>query len=283
MVDLIVLNYNDADTVFEFIGFTQKYSQIDHTVIVDNASSDDSYERLQALGSDRIHVIRADDNLGYAGGNNLGIRYALEHFDSEYVIISNPDVFFEERIIPVMRDALMQRDAACVACKMICNTQVMPVAWKLPTYKDCVLEQLLILSKIFHLGTGYRIKELIGDIAEVEVLPGSLFMADTAKLQEVGFFDENTFLYYEENILGYRLRSKGYKQLIILNESYDHKHSVSIDKSMKSLSHKFEIAYKSRNYYCRQYLRINKLQAAWLKLTFRIGLFNFMLAKRIIG
>ena len=282
MVDLVVLNYNDADTVFEFIDFAHTYSQIDHIVIVDNASSDDSYDRFTTFKSDKIHVIRADENLGYAGGNNLGIRYAMEHFDSKYVIISNPDVFFEERIIPAMRDALSQQDAACAACKMICTTQVMPVAWKLPTYTDCVLEQFLILSKIFHFGTEYKEAELTGDIAQVDVLPGSLYMADTAKMQEVGFLDENTFLYYEENILGHRLRDKGYKQLLLLNESYDHKHSVSIDKSMRSLSHKFEIAYKSRYYYCRQYLGINKLQGAWLKLTFRIGLFNFILAKRVI-
>ncbi len=282
MVDLVVLNYNDADTVFEFIDFVHTYSQIDHIVIVDNASSDDSYDRFTTLKSDKIHVIRADENLGYAGGNNLGIRYAMEHFDSKYIIISNPDVFFEERIVPAMREALSQQDVACAACKMICTTRVMPVAWKLPTYTDCVIEQFRILSKIFHLGTEYKEAELTGDIVPVDVLPGSLYMADTAKLQEVGFLDENTFLYYEENILGYRLRDKGYKQLLLLNESYDHKHSVSIDKSMRSLSHKFEIAYKSRSYYCHQYLGINKLQAAWLKLTFRIGLFNFILAKRVI-
>ena len=99
---------------------------------------------------------------------------------------------------------------------------------------------------------------------------------------EVDFFDENTFLYYEENILGYKLKEKGYKQFLLPNCSYIHNHSISINKSIKSVSKRLKHAYDSREYYCLQYLKINKLEQLILHCTFYIGRVNFIFVKQVI-
>ena len=73
MVDLVVLNYNDAITVKEYLNKVIQYKSVNHIVVVDNSSSDNSYIQLKQLQSDKVHVIQTMENGGYAKGNNIGI------------------------------------------------------------------------------------------------------------------------------------------------------------------------------------------------------------------
>ena len=284
MADLVVLNYNDAETVLKFVENIINYKTINHIIVVDNASSDNSYLKLkETLNSNKVHVIQTKGNGGYAKGNNYGIRYAIKNFKSKYIIISNPDVKFDENIVPILESKLHSKDIASVTGKMICTSSVkLPMAWKLPSFKDCVLENLIILSKLIRNKSDYALNQVDDEGICVEAIPGSFFMIDVDKVMEVGFFDENTFLYYEENILGYKLKEKGYKQFLLPNCSYIHNHSVSINKSIKSVSKRLKHAYDSREYYCLQYLKINKLEQLILHCTFYIGRVNFIFVKQVI-
>lgn len=66
MVDLVVLNYNDAITVKEYLNKVIQYKSVNHIVVVDNSSSDNSYIQLKQLQSDKVHVIQTMENGGYA-------------------------------------------------------------------------------------------------------------------------------------------------------------------------------------------------------------------------
>lgn len=282
MVDLVLLNFNDSTTVKEFIHHIINYKLIDHIIIVDNASTDDSYAKLKQLCSKKVVLIQTNENGGYAKGNNYGIKYAIEHFNSKHIIISNPDVLFEEKIIPILKNKLEKTNVAGVTGKMICTSSIkLPVAWKLPNYIDCLFENLLILKKILGKNTEYNIENIGTNDIYVEALPGSFFMIDTDKMEKVGFFDENTFLYYEENILGFKFKEKGYKQLLALECSYVHNHSISVNKSIKSEAKRLKLAYESRKYYCKQYLNTNAIQQFILFFSFYVGRINFLIAKRI--
>lgn len=283
MIDLIVLNYNDAITVTDFVNCIIDYKSIDHIVIVDNASTDDSYTKLSELKSDRVHVILAEKNGGYAKGNNLGIEYAIHSFDSKNIIISNPDVRFDESLIETMTEALKKTGAISVTAKMVCTSTVkLPIAWKLPDYKDCLNEQLYVYSRLRKKTLEYSIDQCEEDFMYVDAIPGSFFMICAVKFKEIGLFDENTFLYYEENILAYRIKEKGYKQLLLTNEIYLHNHSVSINKSIQSEKRRLKLAFDSRCYYCKKYLNINRAQELLLKLVFLIGRFDLLLSKSMM-
>ena len=282
MTDLVVLNYNDAPTVKGFINYIKNNHNIDHIVIVDNASIDDSYSQLIELCSTKVHIIRAPENGGYAKGNNCGINYAINKFHSKYIIISNPDVIFDEEIICAMKKELENSGTASVTGKMVCKSSVdLSVAWRLPDYKDCILENLSILRKISRHSLEYELNKTNRNSITVEAIPGSFFMVNAEIFQKIGMFDENTFLYYEENILGYRLKTEGYKQVLLLNHRYIHNHSISINKSVHSESKRLELAYSSRRYYCETYLKINWFQKKVLDLTFKIGRFNLLAAKMV--
>ena len=77
----VILNYNDAETTEKLVIQNAHYDVLRQNIVVDNASTDDSLERLRKLESDanasqscKVRVISADHNGGYGSGNNLGVR-----------------------------------------------------------------------------------------------------------------------------------------------------------------------------------------------------------------
>ena len=68
-------------------------------VIADNASPNDSYQKLCAYYADdpRVHLLRNDTNAGYAAGINLGYRYARDHFACDFIVCMNNDMEIVQR------------------------------------------------------------------------------------------------------------------------------------------------------------------------------------------
>ncbi len=100
MIGFVILNYKayeEAAACAVSILKTQTYPDI-QIVIVDNGSGNDSVEQLKArfCGEERVHIIAAEKNLGFAQGNNLGIAYAREHFAPDFVVAANSDIIFEQ-------------------------------------------------------------------------------------------------------------------------------------------------------------------------------------------
>ncbi len=78
----IVLNYNGYSDTMECVGSLRKSirpEKVDYQiVVVDNHSTDDSYELLQKALPEEVVLLQSSRNAGYAYGNNVGIKYALE-------------------------------------------------------------------------------------------------------------------------------------------------------------------------------------------------------------
>lgn len=91
-VSIIVLNWNGLADTQECLRSLQKVTYPSHEVIlVDNASSGDDVRQLTNEFGDSIRIIRNEKNYGFAGGNNIGIRYALDHSSPDYVFLLNND------------------------------------------------------------------------------------------------------------------------------------------------------------------------------------------------
>ena len=111
-------------------------------IIVDNGSPDDSYNHLmtQFGGYSNVHLIRNEYNLGYASGNNVGIRYALETLKSPYVAIMNPDVEVAEDYFRNMMGYLETDQKIAAITGIMLNRHstlhVASIAWKIPSNLD---------------------------------------------------------------------------------------------------------------------------------------------------
>lgn len=255
MVSLVVLNYNDFETTENFVLQIQNFDSIDHIVVVDNASSDGSFEKLSRHSSGKISVIQTKENLGYSGGNNFGIRFSKEHFQDRFIIIANPDVILENSDINTLCYELdKNEDIAIISgvMKKKNGTVFENFANKLPTFRELLIGNLLLL-RVF-LSKINKKKNFTSNIQNnrfifCDYVPGSFFIAKSDIFEKAGLFDERTFLYYEECILGYKIKNLGYRECVLTSCSYIHNHGVSIKKSITKFRALERIARESAEVY----------------------------------
>ncbi|MEK4482636.1 glycosyltransferase [Paenibacillus sp. FSL R5-0876] len=273
----VVLNYNDYETTYKYITKIKNYSSLDKIVIVDNCSSDNSYSLLKELKSEKVDVISTERNNGYASGNNFGIKHIERYYSPKNIIISNPDIEVSEKSIMNICEFLNTHRNVAAASGLIHdvnNNIVKNFAWKLPSYRNVLINSFLLSSKIFekvfNISITYDIRTLSDKTKMyVEVLSGCFFVIKSNVLSEINYFDESTFLYCEENILAHKINEKNYKQCILCDEKIIHYQGVTISKNIKSWRQKNKIIENSYKVYIENYLKVTKF-----KKTLYISLFN---------
>ena len=97
-----------------------------------------------------------------------------------------------------------------------------------------------------------------------DIVSGSCIMARSKTWQEINFFDENTFLYYEENILFEKLKHRNLKTALLTSVSVIHLGSVSVKKVTNITI--LKIALDSMIYYLKTYRNANKFEIAIIKM-----------------
>lgn len=257
----MILNYNDSGTTLQLLNQIKEYQSLDSIVVVDNHSTDDSVCQLQAVAGGHIHLLQAEKNGGYGSGNNLGIRYAREQLGASYVIVANPDVQFEESLVKEMKITIDHVPDCGLISARIFNPQGQELfsCWKLLPLALDLLDTGLITRRLFKPWLNYSPKIYRHKpFVQVDAVPGSFFMLAVNRLGETAVFDEHVFLYYEEKILGMKLKAKGKKILLLTQKRYIHAHSVTIDKSIKSITDKQRILHNSKQYYYKEYLKAGR-------------------------
>lgn len=265
-ISCVILNYNDAATTINLVESIKDYILVDYIVVVDNCSTDDSWEQLQHYKSDKIHVIQSPRNGGYGSGNNYGLRYSSEILNADYSIIANPDVQFDEDCVRKFLRTLQEDSSVAVVSARQSNSP--DCAWK-----NCsILQYVLATSLLFEIWLKircYSTNYFRGKIVvPVFAVPGSLLMVDLKKMLQYGMYDEDFFLYYEEPILAQKFANAGLKTVLRLDCSYIHDHHVSISKTYHRWSQQHTILLKSAELFLRKYKKANWLQMTFAKMWF---------------
>lgn len=266
MLAIIVLNYNDWHTTEIFVKMVIEYESIDKIIIVDNCSTDDSFEHLQKLADfNRIHCIISPKNYGYAGGNNYGVKYAIEKFNPTYICVSNPDIIVKDKSIRNIIMFIQNKADVGIVSGLIHNpnmTIAKNFAWRLPTFFSSISAFLLtqyFRQILYHKSVMKRRETANGiNYSKVDVILGCFFVIKAKVFQQINFFDERTFLYGEEDILAYNLKMQGFKNYILLDETIIHNHSTSINKSLSLQSVKDQYSLDSSMLFLSEYLKVSK-------------------------
>ena len=266
---LIILNYNDAERTASLIDKVCGYSSFTDIIVVDNGSTDDSAEKLEGLSGGHIHFIRREENGGYAKGNNTGLLYALKTLKSDIIFIANPDVYFTDETAEKMAEALAEHpEFGCVAPLVNQGYNV----WHLPGFTGILVSLFLFAFTFEKIAVRKRIEKSGEAILPAGVVEGSFFAVSADAIRKVRGFDERTFLYAEEIILSYRLKSKGYFTGVLPFERYDHLHSASIKKIYRSSKaaafYHFRDSFRIYNKY---YLKTNSLQDKIFDICWQLG------------
>lgn len=210
-IKVIIVTYNSSEDIINCLQALKNVSKKFKLSIriVDNASSDDTLEKVDQFSKD-IEIIRMTENLGYAYGNNIGIKLtASENITYKYVLLLNPDV--------VCNIGCIDRLAKILEC----NMEVGMVSPK-------VIESARQTSKIssFRSLWGLPFKPvLLGSeyIMQVDRLHGCCLLIKANLLDIVGLFDESYFLYWEEIDFCLRVKSAGYKMFLINTIEVSHR------------------------------------------------------------
>lgn len=249
----VVLNYNDYNTTSKFVNSIRNYTIFDYIVVVDNCSLDNSYEKLIYLCDKKIKCLRTVKNGGYGYGNNFGIAYAYNELGCKYIVLSNPDVSFNDEYVINCINHMKKKELACISGVQldVNGDPISEPAWKIPSAFEYAVMGTRIEKKY---NCNYQKEELDGELSLVECLPGAMLIYDAEKFLDVGGYDESMFLYCEETAIAIRLKNAGYLSALLNNETYKHEHSISINKSIKSCEKQTLLMFDSRNYIMNKYL-----------------------------
>ena len=268
-LNCVILNYNDAPTVENLIAQIHDYQILEQIVVVDNHSSDDSLERLHPLADDKVTVICAKANGGYGSGNNLGVRYAVNHNQATHVLIANPDISVSEACLVKLLQAFEKRPQAAVVTARMEDRQygTLRNGWPLRSFTKELLSMGPVSRRLLGSFFDYPDSRFqTGRAMYVDVVHGSMLMVDAARFLEAGGYDEEIFLYQEEAVLGHRMKARGYRSILRLDCSYGHEHSASISKTFTSQMRRQRLREESELYYMKHYLHINPLQEVFARL-----------------
>jgi hypothetical protein len=164
--------------------------------VVDNGSTNDSIVRIRAAHPD-IVLLESKENLGFAGGNNMGIRHALAH-GADFVWLLNNDTKPDP-------NALSALVAAALA-----NNKIGAVA-SICYYADSPSSVEAWAGARVNLWIGYgRNSRAPRPDDWFDSLNGTSVLVSRAALEDVGLLDEGFFLYWEDTEFCLRLREKGW-------------------------------------------------------------------------
>lgn len=247
----LILNYNSSKLSLRLVDEIRHISVHNYVVIVDNNSSENEISILKTYTVyENLHIIYNPTNNGYAAGNNIGIRY-LRSVGCEYAIICNPDINFESRTLSAMLAVLRKDERVGLVGAMMRDLEgnELRSAWRIPVLYQDLIDFSFVLRRLLSRYINRQNTRLSPE--RVEVVQGAFFAARIEALDCVGDFDEGTFLYCEEDILGLKLKEQNFKVKFIEKFDFMHEVSGSIDTDYSTFLKKFVLLYTSKLYYYR--------------------------------
>lgn len=275
---VVILNYNDAIRAEKLALKVCGFSVVEKVVIVDNCSIDNSREYLLPM-HEKMEVIYSDKNGGFSYGNNFGAKYMVEKYNPEYILFCNPDTDFLESNILSCIEILKSNPVYGLASTRMLNIGDGKQEWyylypKLGTYWQDILLPTVFISLL----NRFKKKKTMLDnelpcIQEVATVRGSWMLYKCKALIDVGYFDDNVFMYWEESIMGCRLMEKGYKTVVLNDLYYTHNHPSNNDQNKKYIARKLKC--ESLLYYWRTYRKMGKLKEALMCTIIRVSLMEW--------
>lgn len=272
MIGIIVLNYNTSEETQNCIASIRKNTKSDYKIyLVDNRSSDECRKKIFCSyhSSEDIKLIFSDRNLGYSGGNNLGTVEAIKD-GADKLLIVNSDVVFNNDVATILASCI-KNDVAIAGPQVRrsdeTNGQLMMHTY---SFKYAIADRQPFAWFASHLNINNAYinagdKDLIFD----GMVSGCCFIADAVITVGGKLFDDNTFLYSEERIMGLRLKKRRLKVEYCPEAKIHHLEGKSTGGSNPfSDYHRY-----ASDYYCLvRYGNLTALQRIMLKY---LRLFNF--------
>ncbi len=277
-VSIVILNWNGWEDTIEILEslFQINYPNFD-VIVVDNASEDDSVDKIIEYCSGQLEVkssffdydpknkpihifeydtyfncpenittekstnnlilIKNDKNYGFPGGNNIGIKFALKFLNPNYILLLNNDTVVEKNFLSELVKTGELQENIGILGPKIYFYDEPDIIWSV----GCKISWKL--SRGIQIGTNESDKGQYDEKKEVEYVSGSAFLIKTKVIRKIGLMDETFFLYFEESDWTLRANQAGYKSLYVPKAKIWHK----VSRSGGGISKPVGLYYITRN------------------------------------
>lgn len=256
-VGFSLLHYNNMSVTIEAVGYLKQLVDVENAeiVIVDNASPNGSGKQLQALylNDPNVHIIVNEKNGGFAYGNNIGYRYAKDELGCSIILVMNNDIFIKDKYFI---SKLLEVDKEC-SSEIIAPDIIGRIGpqnpFRLERLSDRRVKKMYrynsIINQIYHVPginsfvahvldkknaskktTTQRIKD-----GECCIPHGAcvIYRAPWIKQENIAFVPD-TFMYFEEDVLGEYMANKGYKASFSSRLTVYHVEDASVEYDNKT-------------------------------------------------
>jgi GT2 family glycosyltransferase len=222
-VTVIVLNYNGLEHLEACFSSLLKvdYPKASlELMLMDNGSSDGSVAYVRE-NYPRVRIVRSDENLGFAGGNNFGVQKAT----GDYVAFLNNDMRVHPGWVKGLLTPILEQDDPNIVC-----TSAKILGWEGKTI-DFAGGMGNIYGLAFQRGFMADAKnEQYMESVPILFACGGAMLIHRRTFLDVGGFDDDYFIYYEDLDLGWRLWVMGYQVLFAPEAIVYHRHHATMDK-----------------------------------------------------
>ena len=218
---IVILNFNGWQETLTCVDAVLKQTYKDfHIYLIENGSKDDSIEKLKDFENhDKITYIKNPKNLGFAGGVNQGIRYAIEN-DYEYVALLNNDAKVSEEWLEKLL-AASKNVGSSATTGLLLNGDGTKIestgdsysSWGLPFPRQRDEDVSAALESGF----------VFGGTAGASLYKTELF-------KDIGLFDETFFAYFEDTDISFRAQLAGHKAYYTKDALAYHDHGTTSSK-----------------------------------------------------
>lgn len=264
-LNVLILHYKTIEKTIGCVSSVLETEPRANVIIIDNYSNDGTLETLKCKYADNIRIafICLDENKGFAKANNAGMRYLHEN-GAQYTVVTNNDIVFKPNSIKHLVESLKKTDSILSAPKVInADNSIMD---SVQLYRDHNIYEYLYhrMKSRFCCSNNYLAEEC-NDITPIKSFSGCCFACDLEKMNSIDYFDEHTFLYFEEPILSLKIEKAGYDMVFVPEAEVVHYHGASTSRN--SLFAK-KCKLDSQEYYFINFLHVNKFLLViykWLK------------------
>ena len=277
-IGIVVVSYHNEAMTKKYV--TEELPKLANNytlVVINNASTRVESEKLAKecnltfvddysggeVPHDKGYLLWNSDNLGYARGNNLGVRFLNRIGEYAYFLFSNDDIEIRRPQILEELIFMMKQDKRIGAI----GPRVVGVDGHDQSPHDIYISPYRMIGwKLFP----FLRRKHKNNVTESPAKPssgftywvqGSFMLVDACVFNEIGMFDEHTFLYYEEPILAEKLAKVGKTMYFDSDVEIVHYEGGSTKRNLK----REKIEMDSRVYYLREYKHINKIVLFLLK------------------
>ncbi len=221
-VTIIILHLKEIPAIIDCVSSLNKITYQNYTIIIVNNGPEDMAlkDALLPISQHVEIIINTKENLGFARGNNIGIRHALQSGEG-YVLLLNDDTEVDPGFLTALIDvAELHPEAGMLGSTIFCNDQPQKIWFAGAKFdrKSC---------RVTTTGFDQFDKNKSSALIESDYITGCALLIKRDAIERIGLLDERFFLYCEDVDWGLRCIDAGLKNLIIPGSHIWHKTSAS--------------------------------------------------------